>query len=284
MDQAPPPPPPPPAPPPPPPPPGGTTLPQRGVGDLLSAAFELYKDHWQTLMGITAVVVVPVAFIQAFITHQLTGNVTVRQIDVGTGTQVVVHTSAGFGRTLLASIVLGLLSIFVWALLTGAITRAVVSDAAGVPSDLSDSYGFAGGRALSIIWIGLLAGLAIGIGFVFLIIPGIFLLVKFCACVPAMVVEGRRGTAALGRSWNLTTGWFWHVLGALVLAWLISVVVGAILSAPFSAWPVRAIGQAIAQIVTLPFTTTVGVLIYLDLRARREALTVEMLRTELQAA
>jgi hypothetical protein len=204
--------------------------------------------------------------------------------NVGSGTQVTVHTSAGFGRTALASLVLGLLSIFVWALLTGAITRAVVSDAAGVPIELSDSYRYAGGRAWSILWIGLLAGLAVGIGFVLLIIPGIFLLVKFCSCIPALVVEGRKGTAALGRSWNLTTGFFWHVLGALVLAWLISAVVGAILSAPFSAWPVRAIGQAIAQIVTLPFTTTVGVLIYLDLRARREGLTVETLQNELRAA
>ena len=69
MDQAPPPPPP---PPPLPPMPGGTTIPQRGIGTILSAAFDLYKRNWQTLMGITAVVAIPVAFVQTFIAHQLT--------------------------------------------------------------------------------------------------------------------------------------------------------------------------------------------------------------------
>ena len=60
-------------PPPPPPPPsggggaGGAGLPPRGVGDILSTAFELYKANAQGLMLIVAIVVVPLAFISAFI-------------------------------------------------------------------------------------------------------------------------------------------------------------------------------------------------------------------------
>ena len=280
MDQTPPPPP----PPPPPPMPGGSTIPQRGIGDILSAAFELYKRNWQTLMGITAVVAIPVAFVQTFLAHQLTRSVTTETINLGgNGTQTVVVTSPGFARNLLAELTLLLLSVVVYALITGAITRAVASETAGLPIGLSDSYNYAGGRILPILWVSILCGLAVVLGFIFFVIPGIFILFKLSVTVPALVVENRRGSDALGRSWDLVKGHWWHVFGALVLAWIISAVAGAILSAPFSAWPVRAIGSAIAQVVTLPFTTTVGVLLYLDLRARKEALAVETLRSELQS-
>jgi hypothetical protein len=225
-------------------------------------------------MGITAVVAIPVAFVQTFLAHQLTRSVTTETINLGgNGTQTVVVTSPGFARNLLAELTLLLLSVVVYALITGAITRAVASETAGLPIDLSDSYNYAG----------ILCGLAVVLGFIFFVIPGIFILFKLSVTVPALVVENRRGSDALGRSWDLVKGHWWHVFGALVLAWIISAVAGAILSAPFSAWPVRAIGSAIAQVVTLPFTTTVGVLLYLDLRARKEALAVETLRSELQS-
>jgi len=41
---------------------------------------------------------------------------------------------------------------------------------------------------------------------------------------------------------------------------------------------------AVATVVTLPYGVLVGVLLYLDLRARKEQLTLERLRTDLQAS
>jgi hypothetical protein len=39
---------------------------------------------------------------------------------------------------------------------------------------------------------------------------------------------------------------------------------------------------AVATVITLPYGTLVGVLLYLDLRARKEQLTLERLRADLQ--
>ena len=39
-----------------------------------------------------------------------------------------------------------------------------------------------------------------------------------------------------------------------------------------------------ATVVTLPYSALVGVLLYLDLRARKEQLTLERLRTDLQTS
>jgi hypothetical protein len=40
----------------------------------------------------------------------------------------------------------------------------------------------------------------------------------------------------------------------------------------------------VATVVTLPYGVLVGVLLYLDLRARKERLTMETLRADLQAS
>ena len=39
-----------------------------------------------------------------------------------------------------------------------------------------------------------------------------------------------------------------------------------------------------ATVITLPYSTLVGVLLYLDLRARKENLNLEKLREDLQAS
>ena len=39
-----------------------------------------------------------------------------------------------------------------------------------------------------------------------------------------------------------------------------------------------------ATVITMPYSVLVGVLLYLDLRARKENLTLERLRTDLQAS
>jgi uncharacterized membrane protein len=109
--------------------------------------------------------------------------------------------------------------------------------------------------------------------------------VMFAVSIPALVVENLRGTDAMSRSWNLVKGNFWHALGLIIVAGIITAVVGGIVGAIGGAisdnWFVVWIFQAIAQIITAPFTALVTVLLYLDLRARREALTADALRADL---
>jgi hypothetical protein len=100
-----------------------------------------------------------------------------------------------------------------------------------------------------------------------------------------LIVENRRGRAAMSRSWNLVKGHFWHALGVIVVAAIITgFVSGIIASIGGSAWVVRWIFTAIAQVLTAPFSALVSVLLYLDLRARSESLSADTLRTELAAA
>ena len=60
----------------------------------------------------------------------------------------------------------------------------------------------------------------------------------------------------------------------------------AVITTPFNhtGWFVQAVAAAVATIITLPYGVLVGVLLYLDLRARKENLNLERLRTDLQAS
>jgi hypothetical protein len=121
------------------------------------------------------------------------------------------------------------------------------------------------------VLVGLLFALAVIGGFILLIIPGIYFAIRFSLSVHALVIEGHRGTAALKRSWGLVGGLWWHAFGALFVAAVLAAIVSGVLTAPFgSNLALRAIGQTIGQIITMPFTALVGVLLYIDVRVRKE--------------
>jgi hypothetical protein len=127
-----------------------------------------------------------------------------------------------------------------------------------------------------------LVGLVVAVGFILLIIPGIIFLTLLAVAVPALVIEGSGVTASMGRSWNLAKGYFWHVLGTIIVAAIIAGIVSGILGALGSSnWFLGWIFGSIATIITGPFTALVSVLLYLDLRTRSEALTAGQLRSEL---
>jgi hypothetical protein len=121
-----------------------------------------------------------------------------------------------------------------------------------------------------------LAALGIALGLLALILPGIYLLVRWMFVPQAVVVEGARGPAALTRSGEVVRGNWWRAFGILVLANLAAFVPGLALAAPGRAIAEAAdrelyalIGSMAAEIVTAPFVAVLSTLLYYDLRARR---------------
>jgi hypothetical protein len=259
--------------------PGGGVLPRpMGVGEILSAAFRLYQRHWRTLLAIAAVVVVPITLLQYLVGNQ------VRSQSQVTGSGVVVSTpSWAVGISGLVAVLAGVLMYLV---LTGAITRAVAAEVAGEDPGLEQSYRFGFHRLGSVLVVSVLVGLAILGGLILLVIPGIYIGVRLCVSVEALVVEGRRGTQAMSRSWGLVGGHWWHAFGTLVVAGLLTGLVNTLITSPFGAtsWVAQAVVAAVATTITLPYGALVGVLLYLDLRARKETLTLETLRADLEAS
>jgi hypothetical protein len=258
--------------------PGGAALPHpMGVGEILSAAFQLYRRHWRTLLAIAAVVVVPVTLLQYLLGDQ------VRAQSKVTSNGVVSTPSWAVGVSGLVAALAGLLMYFV---LTGAITRAVAAEVVGEDPGVEQSYRFGFHRLGSVLVVSVLVGLATVGGLILLVIPGIYIGVRLAVSIEALVIEGRGGTQAMRRSWELVGGHWWHAFGTLLVAALLTGLVNALITAPFGAtsWFAQAVVAAVATTVTLPYGALVGVLLYLDLRARKETLTLETLRADLQAS
>jgi hypothetical protein len=240
----------------------------RSVGEILTHAFELYRLHWQNLIATVAIIVVPLSILQVLLVDLVIADTFVETRAGG----VEVAADATLFGSVLAAIAVAVISVLTWTILMGAITRAAAGTFLGRDMDVQESYRYGLARLGSILLVGLLAGLAVGGGFLLLVIPGFFILTRLTCSLPALVIEDRRGTQALSRSWNLVAGRGWPVFGTIIVAGIIGGVVGAILTAPFGDNTLaRAIGQSIASVITTPFTALVGILIYLDLRIRAES-------------
>jgi hypothetical protein len=125
-----------------------------------------------------------------------------------------------------------------------------------------------------------LAALGIALGFVLLVVPGIYLAIRWYFVPQAVVIERARGAGALTRSGEIVRGYWWRTLGLVLLANIAIVIPGLILVLPFSAiaestdravWQLA--GSTIATSVTTPFVALFSTFLYYDLVARRAAIS-----------
>ena len=214
-----------PTPPPPPPPPpmmGGPQggIPPKTLGEILSAAFNIYKANIAKLAVIVAVVVVPLSFVSTLLSSVVFAPGTTRIVVLGEPVDVV--DSRGIFMFLLVGAIGAAISVIIWAVLEAAILRAAAQATIGDPVDTEASYRYGFRRLGSVILVSLLVGLAVLGGLILLVIPGLIFIVFLSVSIPALVVEDRRGIAAMSRSWNLVKGHFWHAVGVIVVAGLIA--------------------------------------------------------------
>lgn len=117
----------------------------------------------------------------------------------------------------------------------GALVRATMASDEGRKAGFADCA-LTGLRALvPLLGLNILLVIAFVVGFMFLLVPGIFLGVLWAAANPALVAERIGVFRAFSRSGALTKGARWKVFGvellAVVFIWLISSVLGMVLFA-----------------------------------------------------
>lgn len=111
----------------------------------------------------------------------------------------------------------------------------------------------------------ILAGIAITIGLILVIVPGLYLMTIWAVIVPVIVIEGSGVLASFGRSHQLVRGRGWHVFATLVLVYVILLVVKLVLGLIFSALP-HVLGSGLSSVISgtliAPFLALVVTLVY----------------------
>ncbi len=129
----------------------------------------------------------------------------------------------------LTTIAIGVLvSIATGVILQGTLTRASIDDLSGKGANLGSAVNSTIPIILPLLGLGLLVGLGIALGFILLIIPGIFLALCWMVSSPVMVVERLGIVASMQRSMALTQNHRWAILGVIVLFVIIYMIVATV--------------------------------------------------------
>lgn len=214
-------------------------------GRVIGEAFETYRSHAGALLG-GALIVIGIAAV-------------INGLFATTGSLVLVAIGV-------------LISIVAGVLYAGYVVK-LVQDVRDGRRDFSvgELFSAAAPYIGTLLLNGVLAGIAITIGFILIIVPGLILITIWAVIAPSIVVEDRGVIEAFGRSRELVRGNGWNVFGAIVLAFLIviavSIVAGLIGSALGDGG--RVVLQAIANVLTAPIAALVASILFFELGGGR---------------
>ena len=150
------------------------------VGRVFEQIFRIYRQQFGLLIGGALAMYIPVAIVNGLL-----------------------YDSGGFFLTVIANAI---------ALVAGYLYQGMVVEAARDILDgrrdqsIGGLFRSAGAVVGTLIVVGILAGIAIAIGFVLLIIPGLFLITIWAVIVPVVVIERSGVFESFGRSRELVKG------------------------------------------------------------------------------
>jgi hypothetical protein len=232
----------------------------RDLGALLRDSLWVYRRHFGTFLALGALVVVPSDLILSGIgLEQLTSDYE----DDPEFAELAIPAAVSY--------------LVVAPLITAICVHALRSVASGGSPGARGAIvnGFESFTPIFFAVLLAAAGIALGL---LLIVPGIYLFVRWYFVPQAVVLEGARDAGALRASGRLVTGAWWRTFGMVVLISLVALLVSTLVGWPFvelASGSDRAIwalaGQIVAASVTQPFAALFSTLLYFDLRARQRA-------------
>ena len=248
-----------------------------GIGDILDVTFRLYRRKFLTFLLIALVVYIPYALLMSVpsLVH-----FTALTPEANIAGQSAVHFNPLIFTVSMIGIIL--FAILVIPLCTAALVKNISATYLGEDLSAGKSYSRAAPRLLSLVWAQIVAGIVIAIGYVLLIVPGVIFALWFLLLAPVVVLEGIGGGSALGRSRELMRGnigkGFLLMLIVGILSWVFGAITGVLVGfIPLEYLPLRTFIQGLIPALWLPIQTAPYILLYYDLRIRKEAFDLQRL-------
>ncbi|MCL5104115.1 MAG: hypothetical protein M1133_08370 [Armatimonadetes bacterium] len=289
-----------------------------GIADILDETADLYKRNFALLVGIAAVIYVPYFLMDGLLAGGQSGIKSGGGLSVlltilfvflmepiVTGTLTLAISERYLGRTssiggcyrrILSGSVLWpfIGAVFYQSLVVGAVflVSAIILAVFAVVLGIS-TFAAGAGRMVNPVT----GGLVIIVVMLVALVPPIIVRVKLALMGPVVILEGKRAGESLGRSWSLMSGFvgkgFWlFVIATLVVVMITYIIVGPTFlilymkkmhgaDAANSIRVIHTILWTAINTVMVPITSIVAILLYYDVRIRKEGFDLELLAREL---
>jgi hypothetical protein len=251
------------------------------IGDLLDETFRMYRRHFLLFAGLSVILSIPSAALSGFFSYSLFNGLVQQTSTLG---QAPTFNFNFLGTTLVAAVVVLLVTIVLLPFFYGAVTYAACESALGRPVTALGVLNGVLRNYFQLLGYWLLISLML---ILFCLLPlWIWIWVSWVVVMPIMFIENIGLGAAMSRSWHLVEGRWWRtfliVFLIFIIIYAVRIALGAfialgqgllelVLSSTVVVFIAGATGVIIDSLVN-PIPQIAIVLIYFDLRVRREAL------------
>jgi hypothetical protein len=217
------------------------------VGRVFERIFRIYRDQFVLLIGGALALFVPVALINGLLFEQ-----------------------GGFVLSVIANVI---------ALVASYLYQGMVVEAARDILDgrrdqsIGGLFSAAGEVLGPLLAAGVLASIAIAIGLVLLIVPGLILITFWAVIIPVVVIERTGALESFGRSRRLVKGSAWQVFGVLVVvvvgAFIVQILIAALIGGVSDSFAGFSLAVLITSLLMIPLTALAASVIFFELKDLR---------------
>jgi len=253
------------------------------MSDLLDGGFTILKQAPATIIGLTALFVLPIQVLGAYLNRGVEGFDWGEAISES-NSSFEFGPSTGSGTS---GLVVQIGSMFALVVVASAIARLVSAWYVGHDLTFGELLRGTGPIAWALLASCVLVHLLEGISILGFGVLPLAVMTWFLVTAPVIGAERVGPIQAMRRSVRLVNRRFWNVLGAALLGFLVeslfSFAIGAapelislFIGTEGIDWILPAVFNVITALITMPYVAAVTVLIYLDLRIRTEGLDLEL--------
>jgi len=261
------------------------------VGQILDRIFRLYRNNFVRFIAIVAIIYVPITLISLIFVSLIAGSFEESLVAAQeTGVPAQARTEGDVASILAMGLVAVFLFLLAQVLCKAVLIKSVSDSYLGNETTVGQAYKAILPRLLTIIIAAILVIIVEFIGFMLLVVPGIIFALWFALTAQAIVVEKLGPIAGMKRSKALVSGNLGKVFGLgfliIIISWIIGqvfqyagglVAVSVAAEDLMTATIIKQLFSMAGQALVMPISAGAFILLYYDLRIRKEGFDLEML-------
>lgn len=235
----------------------------RSPTEIVDAAFQVLRAHYAQFVMCSAIAYLPWLIIEL--------------VFVGDPERT---TLPSLGPTLIAALGIWVTFALMSAVIITCASQAYLGDAVDVGAAVRRALP----RLPRIMIAALGRYLLLVLGFLALLVGALYVVARYFAIIPVLMLEDSGAGRAFARSSELSSGRKWHVLNTIglvgIIYWVLAVGVSMI-AALSGVFVIQVMASAVFTILAYPVIAITEALLYYDARIRSEGLDIELMTSEL---